>query len=196
FDESDLDADPARDRAEYDLVRYYRKGNAFLEEADADAVEAAEAEIQSILQGLEAGDEETYERVGEVVDTVLGGMKDCLARLPAEFDEFVKETRFMRDGSTDDIAGRLKETDHAVYEEDAWQLELDEWGIDKNLVFLRSDDTSLYTTRDLAHHEWKFDNYDRAVTVLGEDHKLQADQLDATLELLGNDADRLGHVIY
>ncbi|TKX53618.1 arginine--tRNA ligase [Halorubrum sp. SP3] len=196
FDESDLDDDPARDRAEYDLVRYYRKGNAFLEEADADAVEAAEAEIQSILQGLEAGDEATYERVGEVVDAVLGGMKDCLARLPAEFDEFVKETRFMRDGSTDDIAARLKETDHAVYEEDAWQLELDEWGIEKNLVFLRSDDTSLYTTRDLAHHEWKFENYDRAVTVLGEDHKLQADQLGATLELLGNDTDRLGHVIY
>ncbi|OYR51244.1 arginine--tRNA ligase [Halorubrum sp. Ea8] len=196
FDESDLDAEPARDRAEYDLVRYYRKGNAFLEEAEPAAVDAAEKEISAILQGLEDGDEETYERVGEVVDTVLGGMKECLARLPAEFDEFVKETRFMRDGSTDDIAARLKETEQAVYEEDAWQLELDEWGIEKNLVFLRSDDTSLYTTRDLAHHEWKFDNYDRAVTVLGEDHKLQADQLDATLELLGNDADRLGHVIY
>ena len=196
FDESDLDEEPARDRAEYDLVRYYRKGNAFLEEADPDDVEAAEEEIAAILQGLEAGDEETYERVGEVVDTVLGGMKECLARLPAEFDEFVKETRFMRDGSTDDIAARLKETDQAVYEEDAWQLELDEWGIEKNLVFLRSDDTSLYTTRDLAQHEWKFDTYDRAVTVLGEDHKLQADQLDATLELLGNDTDRLGHVIY
>ena len=196
FDEADLDEEPARDRAEYDLVRYYRKGNAYLNEADEGAVEAAEAEIAEILQGLEAGDEATFERVGEVVDAVLGGMKACLARLPAEFDEFVKETRFMRDGSTDDIAARLKETDQAVYEEDAWQLELDEWGIDKNLVFLRSDDTSLYTTRDLAHHEWKFANYDRAVTVLGEDHKLQADQLDAALELLGNDVDRLGHVIY
>ncbi|WP_058367069.1 arginine--tRNA ligase [Haloparvum sedimenti] len=196
FDESDLEGKPARDRIEYDLVRYYRKGNAYLENADEAAVEAAEAEIQSILQGLEAGDEETYERVQTVVDQVLGGMKECLARLPATFDEFVKETRFMRDGSTDEIAERLKETDHAVYEEDAWQLDLDAWGIDKNLVFLRSDGTSLYTTRDLAHHEWKFDNYDRAVTVLGEDHKLQADQLDAALELLGNDVDQLGHVIY
>lgn len=196
FDEADLDEEPARDRIEYDLVRYYRKGNAYLENADEEAVEAAEAEIQSILQGLEAGDEETYERVQTVVDQVLGGMKECLARLPATFDEFVKETRFMRDGSTDEIAERLKETDHAVYEEDAWQLELDAWGIDKNLVFLRSDGTSLYTTRDLAHHEWKFDNYDRAVTVLGEDHKLQADQLDAALELLGNDTDQLRHVIY
>ena len=196
FDEADLDEEPARDRAEYDLVRYYRKGNAYLNEADEGAVEAAEAEIAEILQGLEAGDEATFERVGEVVDAVLGGMKACLARLPAEFDEFVKETRFMRDGSTDEVAARLKETDHAVYEEDAWQLALDDWGIEKNLVFLRSDDTSLYTTRDLAHHEWKFENYDRAVTVLGEDHKLQADQLDAALELLGNDTDQLDHLIF
>ncbi len=196
FDESDLADDPARDRVEYDLVRYYRKGNEFLEHADPDEVEAAEAEISAILQGLEAGNEATYERVSEVVDAVLGGMKECLARLPAEFDEFIKETQFMLDGSTGDVAERLKETEYAVYEEDAWQLALDEWGIEKNLVFLRSDDTSLYTTRDLAHHEWKFANYDRAVTVLGEDHKLQADQLDATLEILGNDTDALGHVIY
>ncbi|MEF8779225.1 MAG: arginine--tRNA ligase [Haloferacaceae archaeon] len=196
FEEADLEEAPARDRAEYDLVRYYRKGNEYLENAAPDEVEAAEAEIARILRGLEEGDEDTYERVGEVVDAVLGGMKECLARLPAEFDEFVRETRFMRDGSTDEVAARLEGTDHAVYEEDAWQLELDEWGIDKNLVFRRSDGTSLYTTRDLAHHEWKFANYDRAVTVLGEDHKLQADQLGAALEILGNDTDQLEHVIY
>ncbi|MDZ7746748.1 MAG: arginine--tRNA ligase [Halobacteriales archaeon] len=193
FDESEL-PEPERDRIEYDMVRYYRKGNEFLESADQTAVDAAEAEIESILQGLEDGDEETYERVGEVVDAVLGGMKECLARLPAMFDEFVKETRFMKNGDTDDVVSRLKELDEAVYENDAWQLDLD--GFEKNLVFLRSDGTSLYTTRDLAHHEWKFDNYDRAVTVLGEDHKLQAGQLTETLGLLGNDTDQLDSVIY
>jgi len=196
FDEGDLEGEPARDRKEYDLVRYYRKGNAFLESADEAAVEAAEAEISEILQGLEAGDDATYERVSEVVDQVLGGMKACLARLPAEFDQFVKETEFMIDGSTEKVAERLKETEYAVYDENAWQLELDEYGFEKNLVFLRSDGTSLYTTRDLAHHEWKFDNFDRAVTVLGEDHKLQAGQLQATLDILGNDASRLDDVIY
>jgi len=193
FEESEL-PEPARDRAEYRLVRYYRKGNEYLESADPDEREAAEAEIRTILQGLEEGDEAVYERVGEVVDTVLGGMKECLARLPAEFDEFVKETRFMRDGSADDVVARLKQLDGAVYEDDAWQLTFED--IEKNLVFLRADGTSLYTTRDLAHHEWKFEEYDRAVTVLGEDHKLQAEQLGATLELLGNDADRLENVIF
>ena len=197
FDESDL-PEPERDRIEYDLVRYYRTGNEFLDgETDGatpEAIEAAEAEIDDILQGLEAGDEATHERVSEVVDGVLAGMKACLARLPAAFDEFVKETRFMRDGSTDDVVARLQELDEAVYEADAWQLDLPSF--EKNLVFLRSDGTSLYTTRDLAHHEWKFDNYDRAVTVLGEDHKLQAGQLREALDLLGNDADQLQTVIY
>ncbi|NHN63885.1 arginine--tRNA ligase [Haloarcula sp. JP-Z28] len=193
FDEDDL-PEPERESPEYEMVRYYRKGNTVLEDGDPDEVEAAEAEVQSILQGLEDGDEETYERVAEVVDTVLGGMQDTLGRLPAEFDEFVKETKFMRNGDTDDLVDRLKGLDCAVYEEDAWQLDLPDF--EKNLVFLRSDGTSLYTTRDLAHHEWKFDTYDRAVTVLGEDHKLQADQLAAALELLDNDTDQLRQVFY
>jgi len=195
FDESGLPP-PDREGPDYDLVRYYRKGNAFLEEGPDEEVEAAEAEITAIMQGLEAGDQTVYERVTEVVDQVLAGMCRTLERLPAEFDEFVKETRFVRDRSTRAVADRLQETDHAVYDEDAWQLELDEWGIDKNLVFLRSDGTSLYPTRDVAHHEWKLEKFDRAVTVLGEDHRLQADQIRAALELLGRDADRLDQVFY
>ncbi|WP_135364989.1 arginine--tRNA ligase [Halosimplex halophilum] len=193
FDESDL-PEPERDKPDYDLVRYYRKGNAYLDEAPDSEVEAAEAEIEAIMQGLEDGDEATYERVSEVVDGVLNGMTQTLGRLPAEFDEFVKETRFMRDGSTGDVVERLQALDEAVYEDDAWQLDLP--GFDKNLVFLRSDGTTLYTTRDIAHHEWKFEEYDRAVTVIGEDHKLTFDQLNETLELLGRDTDRLDQVFY
>ena len=195
FEESDL-PEPERDRAEYDLVRYYRKGNAYLEEADEDAVAAAEAEIETIMQGLEAGDDETYERVGEVVDQVLGGMQECLARLPAEFDEFVRETRFMRNGATDDVIERLQELDESVYEDEAWQLDLSAFGVEKQFVFLRSDGTSLYTTRDLAHHEWKFENFDRAITVIGEDHQLTFDQLRYALELLGHDTEQLDQVFY
>jgi len=195
FDETDLPA-PERDRADYELVRYYRTGNEFLEEGPDGEVEAAEEAIQSIMQGLEAGDAEALARVSEVVDGVLSGMRESLSRLPATFDEFVKETRFLRDGSTREVADRLQDSEHAVYEEGAWQLELDDWGIDKNFVFLRSDGTSLYATRDVAHHAWKFDTFDRAVTVLGEDHRLQADQLRATLEVLGEDTDKLDQVFY
>ena len=195
FDEGDL-PDPERDRADYELVRYYRKGHEFLEEGDPEEVAEAEREIESIMHGLEEGDEEAYERVSRVVDRVLGGMRASLDRLPARFDEFVKETRFMRDGSTRDVVERLKDSDHTHLEEGAWQLDLSEWGIEKDFVFLRSDGTTLYTTRDLAHHEWKFENFDRAITVLGEDQALHADQLGAALDVLGHDTDRLEEVLY
>lgn len=193
FDEADL-PDPERDRIEYDMVRYYQQGNAYLEEADPDAVAEAEAEIQDILQGIDAGDEAVYERISAVVDPVLEGMAACLARLPAEFDAFIKETRFIQNGATQEVVARLKALDAAVYEEDAWQLEFDD--IEKNLVFLRADGTSLYTTRDVAYHEWKLSEFDRVVTVLGEDHELQAKQLQATLALLDHDTDPLETVFY
>ncbi|PSP65106.1 arginine--tRNA ligase [Halobacteriales archaeon QH_8_64_26] len=195
FEESDL-PDPERDRADCDLVRYYRTGNSFLEDADDEARGEAEAEIEALMQGLEAGETEAYERVSRVVDEVLGGMQASLQRLPATFEEFVKETRFMRNGSTEAIVARLENSPYAEREEGAWQLDLAEWDIEKPFVFLRSDGTSLYTTRDLAHHEWKFANFDRAVTVLGEDQKLHASQLEAALEILGNDTGRLTSTFY
>jgi len=194
-DESDL-PEPERDKPDYDLVRYYRAGNQLLEEGDPEAVEAAEDAVTEIIRGLEAGDEATHERVSEVVDAVLGGMRETLERLPAEFDEFVKESRFLRDGSTEDVVARLKELDEAVYDEAAWQLDLRDHGVDKELVFLRSDGTSLYPTRDLAYHEWKLEAFDQVVTVLGEDHRLQADQLRTTLDLLGADTSGLDQVFY
>jgi arginyl-tRNA synthetase len=195
FDEDDL-PEPERERPDYELVRYYRTGTEFLEEADPAEVAAAEDEIDAILRGLEAGDPEAYERVHAVVDDVLAGMRASLERLPAAFDEFVEETRFMRDGATDDVVARLKQLEASKLEEDAWQLDLSAEGIEKELVFVRSDGTSLYATRDLAHHEWKLEEFDRAVTVLGEDHKLQAEQVRAALDLLGADADRVDPVHY
>ncbi|MFB6146324.1 MAG: arginine--tRNA ligase [Halobacteriaceae archaeon] len=191
IDEDEL-PDPERDRPDYDLVRYYRAGTERLEREDDTA--EAEAEIEAIMQGLEDGDEAAYERVRSVVDEMLSGMQVTLDRLPARFDRWVHETTFMRDGSTDDVAERLADSEHAALEEGAWQLDLSPWGIEKNLVFRRSDGTSLYPTRDIAHHEWKLDQFDRAVTVLGEDHKLQADQVEAALDLLGADTDRLSQV--
>jgi len=213
FDEAEL-PEPARDRPDYDLVRYYRKGNEFLDSADEAAVEAAEAEIEAIMQGLEDGDETAYERVAPVVERMLEGMGATLERLPARFDEWVHETRFMRPPAaggaaapdvdvdaaewmwTDDVVDRLRDLDEAVYDDGAWQLDLSAHGIEKNLVFLRSDGTSLYPTRDLAHHEWKLAGFDRAVSVFGEDHQLTAGQIRTALDLLGHDVDRIDTIIH
>ena len=213
FDEADL-PDPERDRPDYELVRYYRAGNEFLETAGEAAVEAAEAEIDAIIRGLENGDPTAYERVEPVVERMLEGMGATLDRLPAAFDEWVHETRFTRppadggaaapevdddDGAwtwTDDVVDRLRDLDEGVCEDGAWQLDLAGRNIEKKLVFLRSDGTSLYPTRDLAHHEWKLAEFDRAVSVFGEDHQLTAEQVRTALSLLGHDVDRIDAIVH
>jgi arginyl-tRNA synthetase len=195
FDEADLPP-PERARSDYELVRYYRKGNRYLENADEAATEVAESEIASIIDGLDRGDMAVYERVERVVDSVLEGMQQSLSRLPVAFDQFVKETRFIRNGTAESVIERLQSAPESIYEDGAWQLDLSGHDIDKRLVFVRSDGTSLYTTRDLAYHEWKLQNFDRAVTVLGEDHKLQAEQLDAALSILDVDTDSLDQTFY
>jgi len=194
FDESGLPG-ADREKPDHDLVRYYRRGTTHLEEAAPGEVEAAEAAIAAIMQGLEAGDPETRERVETVVGPMLDGMGATLSRLPATFDRWVHETDFMP-AATRDVIDRLRSLDEAVYDEDAWQLDLSEFDVEKRLVFQRSDDTSLYPTRDIAHHEWKLADYDQAVTVLGEDHRLQADSVRAALELLGHDTGSLDQVVY
>jgi len=195
FDEDDLPP-PARDRIEYDLVRYYRHGNAYLEQADDAERERIEADIEALMRGIERGDADALERVSEVVDQVLAGMRECLERLPAAFDEFVKETSFILDGSTSDVVERLQSAKEADKVDGAWQLDLSTYGIDKEFIFVRSDGTTLYTTRDVAHHEWKFEHFDRAITVLGEAQELHARQLRTALDILGNDVDRLEEVFY
>ena len=194
----DADALPPaeRERPDHQLVRYYRHGSSYLEEADPAEVAEATAAIDAIMQGLEAGDQEAYDRVHAVIDPVLAGMSETLGRLGVQFDAYVEETRFIRDGSADAVITALQALPESRTEEGAWLLDLTSAGIDKELVFVRGDGTSLYTTRDLAYHRWKLRTFDEAVTVLGEDHKLQADQLRATLALLGEDTTGLAQPWY
>ncbi|MFB6111564.1 MAG: arginine--tRNA ligase [Halobacteriaceae archaeon] len=195
LDKEDLPP-PERPRPDYELVRYYRAGHAFLEEGEPEAVAEAEEEITALIRGMEAGEEAAFERVWTVVDQVLEGMKVTLSRLPAPFDDFIRETRFMQNGATADVVERLQASSEAERADGAWQLQLETHDIEKPFVFLRSDGTTLYTTRDLAHHEWKFKEYDHAITVLGEDQELHARQLRAALDILDADTDRLDEVFH
>ncbi|MCX8176345.1 MAG: arginine--tRNA ligase, partial [Candidatus Bathyarchaeota archaeon] len=54
-----------------------------------------------------------------------------------------------------------------------------------NLVLVRSDGTSLYTTRDVAYHLRKFAFADKVINVIGVDQKLAQLQLKVALLALG-----------
>ena len=175
---------PDRDKLDHAHVRYYQKANE-LQEKDPKVA----AQIGDLLQRFEAGDREVADRFRHAAGTVLQGMRESLARLNVHMDRYSWESEYVFNGAVQEVVQRLKRVPLAQQDETgAWSFDLVSYGIagrSSRWTFLRKDGTSLYTTRDLAYHQDKFRRADRAVNVLGEDHKLTIQQLDIALDLLG-----------
>jgi len=96
---------------------------------------------------------------------------------------FIWESKFVRNGSVDEIITKLKKDGH-TQENEILCLNLEDYGIEKELVLMRSDGTSLYSTRDLAYHLEKSNESDVVIDILGSDHKLAIQQISIVLGFL------------
>ncbi|NPB01738.1 MAG: arginine--tRNA ligase [Methanopyri archaeon] len=173
-------------------------------EAAKDVEEDPELEevVERFLHAYEKyhlGEETRAKRIIEafqyVVDECLKGHNETLARLKVAHDRFVFESEFVEDAV--EIVEKLLEEGLAEKREDgAVVVNLEDYGIDKELVLTRSDGTTLYTTRDIAYHLWKLERAGVAIDVLGADHKLAVQQLKAVLDMLGENPDRVDVVFY
>jgi arginyl-tRNA synthetase len=142
------------------------------------------SEIDSILKSYEEDNPpELEKKFKSVVLTCLEGVKNTLLRLQIKHDIFVWESDFVRDGSVQRILNAL---DGHTHQNEVLYLDLNYYGLEKELILTRSDGTTLYATRDLAYHLQKSENADKVVDVLGSDHKLAIDQLRIALELIGS----------
>ncbi len=171
--ESDLKSDHA-------IANVYIKANARLEE-DPQKVEY----IDNLMQRVESGDEEVIKRFDDAVDLAVKGIRSTLLRMNVHHDSFVNESGFVRSGAVSDIVDKIRQTGRIDVDDGALVVDLSDYGFEKTLVVQRRDGTSLYTTRDLAYHEWKAMQADRVIDILGADHKLISGQLKATLNALG-----------
>lgn len=119
----------------------------------------------------------------EAVNSCLEGIKPTLERLNVHHDSFIWESKFVQDGSVTEIISDLKKGGY-TQENEVLYLNLEDYGLEKELVLMRSDGTSLYSTRDLAYHLEKSQNSDMVIDILGSDHKLAIDQIRIVLGFL------------
>ena len=141
------------------------------------------SEISAILKRYEKGEDKELEELFEdVVKKCLEGISITCDKLNVMHDAFIWESRFIKNGS---VAQILKSLDGYTQKNEVVYMDLNEYGIEKELILIRSDGTSLYSTRDLAYHVEKSENSDRSIDILGSDHKLAIEQLKIPLELLG-----------
>jgi len=164
-------------KADHATAKIYIRANSELEEQGLDS------EVSEILTRYEAREKEAVAEFEEAVEYCLTGMKETLSRLGITHDEFVWESRFVLDGTVESVIERLSSSGLAKKEDGALLVDLTSYGIEKDMVVVRGDGTSLYIARDLAHHQWKM-SQGRAVNVWGADHKLVSMQLTAGLDIL------------
>ncbi|MBN2488361.1 MAG: arginine--tRNA ligase [Methanosarcinaceae archaeon] len=167
-------------KSDHSIADVYIKANAELE-AHPEKV----AEIDRLMQLVESGDEETMERFDKAVGFAVAGIKETLLKMNVAHDTFVNESGFVRSGAVSRIVDEIKATGRTEIDNGALVVDLLSYGFEKSLVIQRTDGTSLYTTRDLAYHEWKGEQAERVIDVLGADHKLISGQLKATLNAIG-----------
>ncbi len=143
------------------------------------------AEVDELMRRYEALDKEVVEKFQRAARYAISGIEATLHRMNIYHDSYKWESEFVWNGSVDEILAMLEKTGRTEWKDGALQLNLSEEGFEKNMILRRADGTTLYTTRDLAYHKWKAENYERVIEVLGADHKLVSAQLRTALRLLG-----------
>lgn len=142
-------------------------------------------EADVVIERYEAGDTEIENKIKSAVKYAIKGIEETLHRMNICHDSYHWESEFVRSGDVAEIIKELERTGLTEWEDGAFQLDLSSYGFEKKMVLRRADGTSLYITRDLAYHRWKAANSDRAVDILGADHKLVSSQLRTALRILG-----------
>ncbi len=147
------------------------------------ADESLKGEVSALLKKYESStDGELADKFEYVVSKCLEGIDVTTRRLNISHDDFVWESKFVKEGVVKKI---IDDLDDYTKRNEVLYLPLEDYGIEKELILTRSDGTSLYSTRDLAYHLEKSENCDKIIDVLGSDHKLAIDQLSIALNLLG-----------
>lgn len=179
--EEDVSAN-TRDKPDHHAVRFYQKAYDLMKENDQ-----ITNDIDTLVHQSELGDEQAIALGKKAYEPVLAGISESLAHINITIDNFIPESKFVKDGSVNTVIEELKNTSYCENEDGALFLDVAAFGVkgrSTKFYLTRSNGTSLYATRDIAYHRWKSEHADMLVNVLGEDHKLESRQVEIALDLL------------
>jgi arginyl-tRNA synthetase len=177
-----------KNKPDFETFFIYVPANAQLASDDK-----AEKEVGDFLQRCEAGDIKSLEKLRKISEHCLKGQLQILERCGFHYDEFVFESRFIENKSVEKLNQKLKSLPECQQlPNGAYSLDLSKYGIKKEegTVFQRANGTSVYLTRDVCFHLEKLKKFDRSINVLGEDHKIEGEEILAILDLLGEKTDK------
>lgn len=169
---------PEKHRGEW-LGMIYAEANSKLEEAPEH-----KEEVSEILQKLENGEQKMTKLWNETRQWCIDELNEIYDEMNVHFDVFFFESEVEKPGKL--IVQELLKKGIAKESDGAIIIDLEPYKLGV-FVILKSDGTSLYSTKDLALAKQKFEAFgiERNIYVVGSEQKFYFKQLFKTLELMG-----------
>lgn len=182
-----------------------------LEEIGKD--ENPEAKIEALNKAYEVGEKKAKQLVRGVSELCLEGFRETLGRIDVTYDSWDWESEFVWSGKVEEIVEKLKKSRYTFLESSVWEFDAEKVTEELNLreklglkegqqvsplTLVRTDGTTLYTTRDIAYTLWKFEKAEKVINVIGMEQSLAQLQLKIAMHALGYNkhADNLIHFAY
>ena len=156
-----------------------------------------EEEIDQIIVDLKRLDEKIWKLVKSFsLESIIKSIKNDLKDFNVDFDSWFNESSLgeLSDSSSQiyNSINKLK-IDGMAYEKDgAVWLNTYSSGDDKHRVLVRDDGRATYFASDVAYHKNKVDRgYDDLINVWGADHHGYIKRIEASIEALGSNKEKL-----
>ncbi|HHQ45249.1 MAG TPA: arginine--tRNA ligase [Candidatus Altiarchaeales archaeon] len=190
--EQDVEQDPGV-CAEYSQFGHKKDFQIFFTYVTANRMYEEDEEFKKSVDALilkaESGDAKALDTITGAAKKALAGQLETFAKLEVEFDFFDFESTDLKEGRVFQVMRRVRNSDYVREGKIGVGVDLSEFGIEKRggfTVLERPNGTSVYLARDTAYHLEKLKLGDRIINVLGEDHKLQAQELAMILKHVFN----------
>ena len=156
-----------------------------------------EEEIDKIIVNLKRLNEKIWKLVKSFsLESIIKSIKNDLKDFNVDFDSWFNESSL---GELSDSSSQISNSinklkiDGMAYEKDgAVWLNTDSSGDDKHRVLVRDDGRATYFASDVAYHKNKVDRgYDDLINVWGADHHGYIKRIEASIEALGSNKEKL-----
>ncbi len=159
--------------------------------------EDPEEEIDNIIHELEKLNNNSWNLIKNFsLKEIVKSIEDDLKAFNVNFDNWFYESSL---GSIDEVSSdiassvnKLKKDGHAYEKDKAIWLNTDVSGDDKHRVLVRDNGKATYFASDVAYHKNKIDRgFDKLINVWGADHHGYIKRIEASIENLGSDKNKL-----
>ena len=159
--------------------------------------EDPEEEIDNIIHELEKLNNNSWNLIKKFsLKEIVKSIEDDLKAFNVNFDKWFYESSLGKiDDDSSDIAlsvNKLIKDGHAYEKDKAIWLNTDISGDDKHRVLVRDNGKATYFASDVAYHKNKIDRgFDKLINVWGADHHGYIKRIEASIENLGSNKNKL-----